>query len=191
MKISRERLILAGVLGLAGVALLADRLVIGSDVTGPAESSASVLDAAPTQASLPGAGTAPTGTDLPADPQAQAVTLSQRLRDLGNQSPSTDMPPLRDAFAPDAAWTADPHDPAGSADNKAKQRAAELFQNQHQLDAVMVSVDSRFAVVGGQMIYIGQTLDDYRLVEVHERSAVFQSAGLRVELGLKSAGQSP
>jgi len=191
MKTSRERTILIAVLAVAGIGLLVDRVVIGSDVTGPAESSAGVVDGFDTDpAGPPSTSTTQlintlVGDQAPAASNGGGTSFAQRLRLVTGPSAGTDPQQVRDAFKPGPGWAASPSDSGAVTDNQAR-LAAQAFRSTHVLEAVLVSGDTRYAVIGGQTLSIGQELDGYRLVAVLERSAVFQVHGLRVELGIRS-----
>jgi len=190
MKSSRERTILIAVLSVAGLGLLVDRVVIGSDVTGPAQTSAGVLDGFDVNLAELAAESSTeliksTGGDTP-----PVVSLAERLRKIAGSSGDTDFTQTRDAFSPGPGWEASSSAAGTVPDNQAR-RAAEAFQSRHVLEAVLVSGDNRYAVIGGQTFLIGQTLDGYHLVEVHERSAVFEARGVRVRLGIKADSLSP
>ncbi len=187
MSRSRERNALIAVLAIAGLGLLVDRVVIGSDMTGPAESSAGVLDDfAADPASLlivpDKAGNAvPPGAD-------HAGSLASRLRQITGGATTGDGSVVRDAFAPGPGWVPVGIEPEAGG---VAAMAAEAFKRDHKLEAVLVTGDQRYAVVNGQTIYVGQTLQGYRLVSVRERSAEFQAGGVTVSLGIRGAGQSP
>lgn len=187
MKRSRERNVLIAVLGVAGVGLLIDRVVIGSDMTCPAESSAGVVeDIMADPASLlivPDRGGDTAGPGV-----GPAESLAQRLREVAGKSASGDGSAPRDAFAPGPSWAPVGVEPRAGND---AELAAETFKQDHKLEAVLVTGEQRYAVVNGQTIYVGQTLQGYRLVSVQERSAEFRAGGVTVLLGIRGAGQSP
>ncbi len=182
MKSSRERTILITVLSVAGLGLLVDRVVIGSDVTGPAQTSAGVIDGFDSGLVQP-----------PVVPSAQVVTSSsdeepvmsfaQRLRMVAGSSADTDPAKTRDAFSPGTGWEVVASGVGSVTDNQARE-LAEAFQGSHVLDAVFVAGDQRYAVIGGQTLRLGQELDGYRLAAVHERSVIFEARGIQVEIGL-------
>lgn len=171
------------VLAVAGLGLLVDRVIIGSDMTGPAESSAGVFDDVTADpASLlivpDKAGGAPrTGAD-------PAGSLANRLRQVAGLATTGNGSVTRDAFAPGPGWA-----PVGSAPDAGGEAAmaAEAFKRDHKLEAVLLTGDQRYAVVNGRTIYVGQTLQGYRLVSVRERSAEFQAGGVTISLGIRGA----
>ena len=177
------------VLSVAGLGLLVDRVVIGSDVTGPAQTSAGVLDGFDTEPVEVTAESSGKHTALIDGDASSGVSFAERLRLITGSSGDDDFSRTRDAFVPGPGWGATPSAVGAVPDNHARQ-AAEAFQSRHVLEAVLVSGDKRYAVIGGQTLSIGQTLDGYRLRAVHERSAVFEGRGIRVELGIKSDSPS-
>ena len=55
------------------------------------------------------------------------------------------------------------------------------------LNAVLVSGADSLANVNGTVVRIGELVQGYRLVEVHDRSAVFEKNNLRFTLDMPSA----
>lgn len=184
-------MILIAVLGVAAVVMFVDRVIIGSDVTAPAESSAGVVDsfALNDQPLIPVAAS-PLG-DVSGHGVSPSVTLAQRLRGLGVQGSTDDPSRIKDAFSPGPGWAPLDSDKVGPTDNIDRLKAAQNFQKQHVLDAVMINGNQHYAVVGGRVIHVGESLDGYHLEQVHARAVVFQARGIRVELSLKSAAASP
>jgi hypothetical protein len=181
MKTSRERTLLITVLGVAGLGLLIDRVIIGSDVTGPAQTSAGVIDSIDAGLAQP-AGVLP---EVSGESPVEVISFAQRLRSAVGSSVDTDPAACRDAFSPGTGWDVGGLGVGPATDNKIRE-LAQAFQGGHTLEAVLVSGDKRYAVVDGQTLYIGQELDGYRLAEVHERTAIFQARGIRVEIGIKA-----
>lgn len=176
-------MILAVVLGAAGLGLTFDRVILGSDVTSPTESTAGVLDLQPDTASLliePSTATAPTGEPIP--------TLADRLR-LATADHVAESTAERDAFSPSAQWFGSIPG-SGQTVSAPLNQAHEAFKRQNHLEAVLVTGNQRCAVVNGQTIYIGQELQGYRLVAVHERSVEFESKGVRVLLGIRNGASA-
>jgi len=183
MKLSRERKMLVGVLVIAGAGLLFDRVLLGAGMTGPAESSAGVIDASVDPATLL----------IPIDPAAapalsSSPTLADRLRlATGGHAPPEDGG--RDAFAVHPDWVAAAQQSLAT-DDEAVADMISAFRSAHKLDAVLVTGGRPCAVVDGRMVYIGQALGGYRLLEVEERSAVFERNGVRVVLHIEAAHQA-
>jgi hypothetical protein len=186
MKKSRERRILIAVLSAAGVALLVDRVALDSGVTGPAESSASVLDGFPVEPALPGQDPSVDGLRPSISQATPASELAKRLREVGERFPKADPAQGRDAFTPAVGWSAQMNQ--GTPDNSAE--FARAFQESHRLDAVMTIGDQRCAVIDGRTVFVGQALDGYKLLSVDQRSAVFEVGGARVKISIR-ADQGP
>ena len=68
--------------------------------------------------------------------------------------------------------------------------SAEAFKRDNYLEAVLTTGTRGCAVVNGQTYYLGDSLAGYRLVAVYERSAEFESHGIRLRLGLRGGGSS-
>lgn len=176
---------MVAVLGVAGLGLLVDRLFLGAGVTGPAESSAGVVappapgpdavQAADTQAPI-------TPTPLLIKPADNGPTIAERISRLADNHDTHQHQAGkgRDAFTPAPGWSAD----SGSDTQQMRPETAVTFRSQYTLDAVMDTGLRKCAVVNGQTVYLGDTIDGYKLLSVHTRSAVFEIDGIRVELGL-------
>ena len=63
-----------------------------------------------------------------------------------------------------------------------RQRTAEEFKSANRLDGVLTSGRNPIALVNGQTIRLGQTIDGFELIAVQDRTAVFQLDDVRVEL---------
>lgn len=177
---TRERSILIGVLTLAGLALLVDRVILGSGVTNPSESSAGMLDLSQDPASLL------IDKDLtPTKPviDLNAPSLADRVRDATAPLGEVDEP-TRNAFALSPEWRpthASPVDMPGA------QISEEAFTGKYQLEAILVTDNRQCAVINGKLVYHGQSLEGYRLVEVNKRSATFEAGRARVTLVIQTA----
>ena len=62
-------------------------------------------------------------------------------------------------------------------------------QQQPNLRAVLLAGSDSQVIFGDQTLRLGQTANGYRLLEVRERGAVFDLAGRRIEIGLRSTVQ--
>lgn len=187
MKSSRERTILITVLGVAGLGLLIDRVVIGSDVTGPAQSSAGVIDSLDMGLAQ---STDPALDQILASSESGGkapISFAQRLRTITDPVAQKDPAQTRDAFSPGSGWGGTTTGNAEPSNNQGRQ-IAEAFQRDHVLEAVFLSGDKHCAVIGGQTLFVGQELDGFKLTAVHERRAIFQGRGVRVEIGIQAAG---
>ncbi len=167
------------VLGIAGLGLAIDRFVLGSDVTGPSESAAGIIEFEPDPAALliePSAVAQVSSTPK--------VSLADRLRQTTSTRQSEANTP-RDAFAVPAQWQASGSDLLPQNGESAR-RALEAFKRDSRLDAVLLTGSRSYAVVNGQTIYLGQHYKGLQLIAVHERSADFEANGFRVSLTIHS-----
>ena len=110
-------------------------------------------------------------------------TVANRLQDLARQE-SLDLSGMPDAFHAPESWM-----PAATVVEQRDElaEAVEDFKEDHQLGAVMVGGDSGYAVVDGKGLHIGQELEGFTLVAVHDDAAVFEMKGVQVELKLDRA----
>lgn len=191
MSMNRSRKVLLTVLGLGLTALGVDRLFLGGS-TGPQTATADV------QASLMAAADSASAVTLraaatPSPATSAGPTLAQRLLALAqdqNLDERASPQPVRDAFSPSPAWTG----PGSSqADEPAQALAvdpAAQFQKQHRLMAVVARRSGGLAVVDSRTIALGQSLDGFRLIQVRDDAAVFESSsGTRLELRLHAAAR--
>lgn len=182
MKSPRERNILIAVLIVAGLGLAIDRVILDSNVTSPAESSAGVVDGF----SLDPESLLIQPSAAPQPMLDPGPSFADRLR-LAIDDGAVRNPAERDAFALPLSWQ--PKAELTGSGN-AQSLAAEAFKRQNNLEAVLTSGEKDCAVVNGQTLYLGDSLQGYRLVAVHARSAEFESNGVRVMLGLRGGGSS-
>ena len=179
-KLTKRQKACIGILGLARTALAVDRALLGSDET-ENESAATSDAAAPppapaSSAEIPVAPTAAQAGDQPVqDP------LAERLQELAKSRKLTWFG-ARNAFHPSPKWLAT----CKAAKAVDPERiAADRFIKDHQLKAVILSGRAASAVVGDKCLYVGQSLDGFKLVAVDRRSATFASGPRRVVLTLR------
>lgn len=185
-KLSRERKVIIGILGVALAGLAADRLFFSSGLTGPAEASAAAGEFA-VDASLDAL-----VEEIDAEPasapertESLTATLSGRFEKYARQD-SADVTGLSDVFRPSDSWLGTSEAPGGAARTIT---AADEFGMRHTLSAIMMSRSNPGAVVNRQLITVGKELDGFTLVAVNERSVVFEAEGEQVVLELDpSAG---
>lgn len=204
MKLTRERKVLLAVLALGALALLVDRLFLASGHTGPQHAAAEVeVEAEPRAATARAEATqsAPSSSGPDdADQIMQATMALLRERDdgpllnerLSETAKSHGVSPLnpRNAFEPPKAWiasgetNAEPDDPAPSSLQQAPTPAeqAQRFREQHRLRATMTERGTGVAIIGLRALRLGDELDGFTLERIGERSAVFSSETVRVEL---------
>lgn len=178
------------VLGVAGLGLVIDRAVIGAGVTGPSESSAGVIDAIdPNLADPSDLLIAPT-EDPAGQPRGPVISVAEKLRQAVGGSAENDPAQSRDAFAPVEGWQTTSLSNGTATDNRSS-LLADTFKSNHKLEAVMALGDNQYVVIGGHTLHIGQELDGFTLLAVHERSAIFESGGVKVEIGITTGPATP
>jgi hypothetical protein len=170
MKLSAQRKISLGLLLLAVVAFGIDRCFF-----------------TPGAASAKDRTIAPTPTTPKKIARLAANDRGEELRDLSAVShrlesadrlAHADENPSPDAFQPPAAWV----NRSIAKSMQGAPSAAERFRARHRLAAVMTGQQSGWAIVDGNTITLGQSIAGFRLTEVRDHSALFQSADAQVEL---------
>ena len=182
MNLSRSQKILIAVLGVGLGALAVDRLLLGGAATGPAQASAMPIPGAPAPDGTAHAGAGDSSAAAPATlsvaEQLRAVAAAEHLN--GAVVP--------DAFEPSEQWVPAP----APADNRSAARqaesAADNFARSHPLSAVLTTPTGGWAMIAGQTVRVGQSVDGFTLVSVTEGAAVLERDGVRVELKLPLAG---
>jgi hypothetical protein len=135
--------------------------------------------------------------ELPVAPQpAPAVSLAPiaepadgLISDHLKSIPPVDLQVRPDAFAPSKAWLAaiqpppvpPPALPPPPPPDKIDHRAVN-FVAAHKLSAVLKSHNGGAAIVDGEMVCVGQTLDGYTLTSIQSGSARFTSGSSVVDL---------
>ncbi len=190
MALNRQQKILLCVVGLGAAALTVDRVLIGYDVTGPAQATAdsgvAIMNAA-TAISTPQVSAA-AGTT----PVASRNLIAERLAQVAAEQ-SFDIETLVDAFEPPSGWFAAPRTMAQEARPVATVEVERSFTDRYQLEAVVAGRDNGFAVINGRAVRPGEALDGEPgivLLRVGERSAWFSVQGEQVELQLRTPGVS-
>ena len=180
MKLSRERKAYAGMLVLGLLALGADRFIIGPPATaGADEYSVDPADAAADTGAAPAP--FPLAAGEPA-PRTQAVSMGQRLQSF--EAAGADQE-LTDLFQVPRAWR--PAEQASGAPRPVQPSGLspwELFKRR-KLNGVLVEATGqgrRQAIVDGQAILLGHSLEGFRLIDVTQKTAVFEGHGRQVVL---------
>jgi hypothetical protein len=183
MKLTKQQKVLAAVLGAGLLVVVGDRVFLADSATGPTDASGAAFAPAATTDASPRAVARPA-----ADPTATLalldVSMAGRLRDHAEQRGLTPGQ-TRDAFRPPATWG------GGTSPGAVTTPAAEridAFVREHRLMAVMGAGSGALAIVNGQAYRVGQSLGDFRLVEVRGRTAVFESPFGAAELSLSEGG---
>lgn len=167
MTLTKRSTVLMVVFFVGLISLAADRTILRPQ-GGPGAVSAASESADPGLLSS----NVPVLEDKPAGPN-----MARRLEDLhSGQEPDFDR--MRDPFALPAAWTETPAVAERVPD------AAALFIRTHQLTAVVINEQSAHALVNDRLLSPGGSLDGFTLVEVRDRTALFERDGNRVLLEL-------
>ncbi|UCG33114.1 MAG: hypothetical protein JSU68_00495 [Phycisphaerales bacterium] len=175
MSRKRRLQINAGIIALCITALAVDKLLLSDgarpELAGAAE---------------PASGQSISDTDATSEngPAPLALRLDQKLAEYDDVDPPRDPFQLSDtmkaALPPPPSAKRNPQTvgtPPGP-----PELTAEGFESIHRLEAVLVAGSSSMAVVNGQTVYLGESLDGFALVSVEDRSAVFERGEERVTL---------
>jgi hypothetical protein len=159
MKLTKERKIYAGLFVAAACALIGDQLFSGSQPVPASAVAAIVASAEPHKAAAPViAASSPRSATL--------VGLAQKLRNLDHDQVLS-ASALSDPFQMPKGWD-------NASDSPADNRVA-TFSQRHHVSALMVSgARGGSAIIDGQPVRVGQSLDGFKLVEVSTKSAVFE-----------------
>jgi hypothetical protein len=168
----------ASVLGVAVVALVADRLFLAPD---EAAADYSPAAEAVTSGATP---TAPVAVAASAAPSGSfEASVAARLEAIADEQPVNET--IADAFELPEAWGGHEEPEAPEAPVQVE-IAGPAFDEVHSLQAAMANGAESMAIVDGHTVRIGEIFDGMRLEEVRERSAIFSSPdGQRVELPLE------
>jgi hypothetical protein len=178
MKLSKQHRVYMAVLGLAGAAWVADRVLFSG---GPQQAAAGAVPAA----ELATAAAEPVTAAAAGPGGGSSVTLGQRLEQL--RVSRTAPIAVGDAFEVPSEW----RPKVAAARAEAEAPAAPKFDTvkfarEHRLTRVLVGTNLNAAVVdGGSLLRPGQELDGMVLREVTAESAVFEWDGAVVELRME------
>jgi len=174
MVLTKRNKILAVLIGAAVAAFVVDRFVLGYASAGPEQACAAAIPSAET------AGGAPDEAGLRAPPQSP-ITLADRLAGVAGAR-GLDGMKVPDAFCPPRSWFGpDPVRPSAAA----KGDSGRDFLGSHRLTATIVGAGGGgMAIIDGQCVVVGKTVDGFRLVSVTRRQAVLEADGAQVTLRL-------
>jgi hypothetical protein len=177
MKLGKKQTAYGVVLGLAAAGFVVDRLF---------------FTPATAEAAVPKTTLAAPAVEVPSAAPAQAAApsipagwLAERLRAATSDSNNQ----LRDVFAVPASWRPAPKAAPAEIAPKAK-LFGEQFCSEHHLEAVVIDGKKGRAVVDGQLVSVGNSIDGFQLVTLTPQSAQFVRGQERVSLALTNA-QSP
>lgn len=208
---TKSQKVALGLLGLAVVAFVVDRFVIGTDETtavaaanefvpaGSASPAAAGPSAAvPHSAARPAGVAATPNASPPGTATSQPASLASRLAAL-DQAMRLSRDSVADAFRPSAAWIAASQPPPPPAPVAApaptpkpappKVDHGAVFAKRYQLSALMNDGRGGMAIVNGKLYKVGQSVGGFRLIDVGLTEAIFLGKG--TEVTLKLAGQQP
>jgi len=172
MVLTRKNKILALLVGGAAAVFVVDRFVLGYASIGPEQACATAIS--PVGAT----GGAPEMLPPPQSP----ITLADRLAGLAGAR-GLDGMKVTDAFCPPRSWLGpEPVRPAARPADDGKERD---FLESHRLTATVVRAGGGgMAIIDGQCVVVGKTVDGFRLVSVTRRQAVLEAGGKKVSLRL-------
>lgn len=178
MPVPRRSHILGGVLGLALVALAIDRKYRHgpAEAEGAAPTAESSRPVSPETVARPRAAPPAQSTaELP--PQDAVCAWLERLPEVER---------VRDLFRLDNAFPAPPAAKDGEQDPAVD--PVEQFENSHRLEGTFRGPDAAYAIVDGQVIRPGQSIDGFRLVRLGSVEAVFRSGSRSAVLRIFGIG---
>ena len=170
----------------APAALAADKLFLGGGGPTPTRAqTAQVNDLTLFGQSLPSSTEPPTTATV-----TDGQILADRLSQLAVQK-MIDYGQVRDAFVPTGNWSEAANKPTDGTmiELPPSPSDTEQFVSNHVLQMVMSGSDG-LTLIDNELIRVGQLLDGYCLVSVGDRSAIFESNGIRVELSLEGHSQT-
>ena len=181
MKLSRERKVFVLICALALVALLVDRTMLGEAAAGDAGAGdPSALLVTSTGAAAGPARGSSSGSNRAGQPAPSAAAISDMLAQMAERNRRL-LEQTPDAFQPGAGWSVP--DLAQPATPVADVRV-ETFAKRKLTSLIAGGRGKGGAMVEGQMVHVGQSLDGFVLVSVDGQSAVFEGRAARVRLSL-------
>ena len=179
MKVTLQQKISFGVLGLAAIAFVIDRAT--SSPT-PAAAHAMINPGAKVGPAARAAAAKPAASNSAiSDGLVSLASFSQRLQQAADAE-HVDAAHANDAFVPSTQWVGARQE--NDADAAERLAAANHFREKHKLLAVMLSGRGGIALLDGKPLRPGQSIDGFKLSELHERSAVFTSGKMQVLLNV-------
>ena len=175
MKLNKERKIYVALLAVGLSALTVDRVFSSSDAEETPEPPAALIV---NKSDAAGTAKASVGATEAAAPDFNPIITRLRTLDEVERLSGT---PTEDAFQMPLRWAAAYRT---EAPQTRRLSSIEEFQQNHQLNAVMLAGRQSRAIVDGRTISMGQAFDGFKLVEVTERFAVLESSSGQVVLRL-------
>jgi hypothetical protein len=167
MKITTKKKVYTALLAVGLAGLWLDK---GFGGASPADASPATAELAPADGAAPGFRSAATG-----------VSLVSELK--GMSSGNFDPLSAHDAFVPAKYWTAAC---INAATPTHAQTTASEFQRDHRLSALMLSGHGGQAIINGQLVRVGHTIDGFKLVAIGPNRATLLNGEILVELHMES-----
>ena len=161
------------VLAVGVMALVADRMYVL-----PTSAPASDRAVSGAEKRLPTA----RGEDPAASEEASAVQTVTRKLEAAWSEKGLSFEAPRDLFSLPGSWGRDPD--RRPTDRPAARGDADFIKT-YKLEAIIVGEDGKHASINDRLFCLGDTLDDYTLVEIRSESVVFEREGRRIELWLE------
>jgi len=169
MKLGKRQKVFLAIFVLGLLALVVDRTFLRPQGGAQAASAESL-----------GAGEAapPSSEAVNASGKAPGAGVAERLNQLWSGDAAA-LEQMRDPFALPPSWF------DNVIDNGVRiADAVALFLHKHRLGAVVLEGQESYAVVNDRFLVPGQEIGGFRLIAVHDRSAVFEQEGKRAVLEL-------
>lgn len=175
MTLTKERKVLLGLLGSAGIILLADQVLLSPPQGAQAAAGVTPANPSRNEPDTPARTASDTSTPLPTSPDASTITrwnaLARKRAEAQSATPPAD--PFSSSYEPGSAIGAP---------------SAQAFVGAHQLTAVLAAGEQSLAMVNGKSVRLGESVGGYRLVRVDARSAEFVAGEVVVRLSLPGDG---
>lgn len=186
MPLTTRQKSLAGVMLLAGIAFAYDRCTSGKPAQAEAASAELLVQPTPASSLAPSAATA--------GPSTSTAHLGARLADAA-RAQHVDPLQAADAFLVPDNWPSARHvaartsssattTPSGPTQAELDRALAAEFVQKHHLDAVMANAAGGYAILNGQSVEVGRSVDRFKLVAVTSTSATFRHGRIQVEIRL-------
>lgn len=167
---TRQRKILIAAASLVVGALVFDRLILGTGMSGPEDASAADPVSSAINATASGIPSGPSylgvAQDLPRLPTV-ADSLAARLQELAARE-GLDPDQIQDSFTPRGMWAVD--EPEDVPIITVEQGA---LPSNLRLDATMVNATGGHALINGRLVAVGAAIGGYTLTAVSSDSATF------------------
>lgn len=200
---TRERKMLAVILGIGLLTLLIDRVFLAGGEPDSAEAALPIaLSAATDERPVNRSRSAGTRQGRDADTMGVVEPLAERsptdgpsmsiAARLATAAERLNLDPgaVDDAFEPPVAWLPQAEGADGDAPTPVSAQGR-LFAQDHRLEAVMLNGERSFILVDGKTLRPGDALDGLHLKEIHARAAVFEAGDVRVVLRIRQTPGTP